>query len=70
MGEYRNAYRLLVGKSEGKRQLGRPRRRWVDDNNKMTLLDIGWGGVDRIGMVQDRDEWRALVNAVMSLRVP
>jgi hypothetical protein len=69
MGEKRNAYRLLVGKPEGKRPLGRPRRRWVDDI-KMKLSEIGWGGVDWIGLAQDRDKWRALVNAVMNLRVP
>jgi hypothetical protein len=68
-GKKRNAYRLLVGKPEGKRPLGRPRRRWVD-NIKMNLLEIGWGGVDWIGLAQDRDKWRALVNAVMNLRVP
>jgi hypothetical protein len=61
----RNAYRLLVGKPEGKRPLGRPRHRWLD-NIKMDLLEIGWGGVDRIGLAQDRDKWRALVNAVMN----
>jgi hypothetical protein len=55
MGEKRNAYRLLVGKPEGKRPLGRPRRRWVD-NIKMDLLEIGWGGVDWIGLAQDRDK--------------
>jgi hypothetical protein len=69
MGEKRIAYRLLVGKPEGKRPLGRPRRRWMD-NIKMDLLEIGWGGVDWIGLAQDRDRWRALVNAVMNLRVP
>jgi hypothetical protein len=69
MGEKRNAYRLLVGKPEGKRPLGRPRRRWVD-NIKVDLLEIGWGGVDWIGLVKDRDKWRALVNAIMNLRVP
>jgi hypothetical protein len=63
MGEKRNAYRLLVGKPEGKRPLGRPRRRWVD-NIKMDLLEIGWGSVDWIGLAQDRDKWRALMNAV------
>jgi hypothetical protein len=68
-GEKRNAYRLLVGKSEGKRPLGRPRHRCVD-NIKMDLLEIGWGGVDWIGLAQDRDKWRAVVNAVMNLRVP
>jgi hypothetical protein len=69
MGEERNAYRLFVGKPEGKKPLGRPRRRWVD-NIKMDLLDICWGGVDWIDIAQDRDKWRALVNAVMNLRVP
>jgi hypothetical protein len=69
MGEKRNAYRLLVGKPEGKRPLGRPRHRCVD-NIKMDLLEIGWGGVDWISLAQDRDKWRALVNAVMNLRVP
>jgi hypothetical protein len=59
-------YRLLVGKLEGKRPLGRPRRRWVD-NNKLNLLEIGWGCVDWIGLAQDRDKWKALVNAVMNL---
>jgi hypothetical protein len=69
MGEKRNAYRLLVGKPQGKRPLGRPRRRWVD-NIKMDLLEIGWGSVDWIYLAQDRDKWRVLVNAVMNLRVP
>jgi hypothetical protein len=69
MGEKRNACRLLMGKPEGKMPLGRPRRRWVD-NIKMDLLEIDWGGVDWIGLAQDRDKWRALVNAVMNLRVP
>jgi hypothetical protein len=67
-GEKSNAYRLLVGKPEGKRLLGRPRRRWVD-NIKMDLLEIGLGDVDWIGLAQDRDKWRALVNVVMNLRV-
>jgi hypothetical protein len=58
-----------VGKPEGKRLQGRPRRRWVD-NIKMDLLEIGCGGVDWIGLGQDRDKWRALVNAVMNLQVP
>jgi hypothetical protein len=65
MGEKRHAYRLLVGKPEGKRPLGRPRRRWVD-NIKMDLLEIGWGGVDWIGLAQDRDEWRALCGYELS----
>jgi hypothetical protein len=69
MGEKRNAYRLLVGKPEGKRPLGRPRLRWVD-NIKMDLLEIGWFSVDWIGLAQDRDNWRALVNVVMNLPVP
>jgi hypothetical protein len=69
MGKKRNAYRLLVGKPEGKRQLGRPRCRWVD-NIKMDLLVIGWGGVDWICLAQDRDKWRALVNALTNIRVP
>jgi hypothetical protein len=69
MAEKRNAYRLLVGKPEGKRPQGRPRRRWVD-NIKVNLLEIGWSGVDWIGLTQDRDKWKALVNAVMNLRVP
>jgi hypothetical protein len=69
MGEKRNAYRLLVGKREGKIPLARPRRRSVH-NIKMDLLETGWGGVDWIGLAQDRDKWRALVNAVTNLRVP
>jgi hypothetical protein len=68
MGEKRNAYRLLVGKPEGKRPLGRPRP-WMD-NIKMDFLEIGWGGVDWIDLAKDRDKWRALVNAVKNLRVP
>jgi hypothetical protein len=69
VGKERNVYRLLVGKLEGKTPLGRPRYRSVD-NIKMDLLEIGWGGVDWIGLAQDRDKWRALANAVMNLRVP
>jgi hypothetical protein len=68
MREKRNAYRIL-GKPEGKRPLGRPRRRWVD-NIKMYLQETGWDGVDWIDMAQDRDQWRALVNTVLNLRVP
>jgi hypothetical protein len=62
MGETRNAYRILVGKPEGKRPLGRPRRRWAD-NIKMDLTEIEWDGVDCIDLAQDRDQWRALVNS-------
>jgi hypothetical protein len=68
-GGNRNVYRLLVGKPEGKRPLGRPRRRWIDDI-KMDLLEIGLGAGDWIGLAQDRYRWRALVNSVMNLRVP
>jgi hypothetical protein len=68
-GEKRNTYRILVGNPEGKRSLRRLRRRWVD-NIKMDLGEVGWGGLDWIGVAQDRDRWRALVNAVMNLRVP
>jgi hypothetical protein len=67
-GKNRNAYRILVGKPEGKRPLRRPRRRWKD-NIKMDLREIGWGGVDWIDLARDRDHWRALVNTVMNLRV-
>jgi hypothetical protein len=69
MGETRNAYRILVGKPEGKRPLGRPRRRW-EDNIKMDLGEIEWDGRDWIKLGQDRDQWRALVNTVMNLRIP
>jgi hypothetical protein len=62
-------YRVLVGKPEGKRQMGRPRRRW-EDNIKADLQEVGCGGIDWIQLVQDRDRWRALVNAVMNLWVP
>jgi hypothetical protein len=69
MGEKRNVYRLLVGKPEGKRPIGRPRRRWVD-NLRMDLGVVGWGDVDWTDLAQDRDRWRALVNSVLNLRVP
>jgi hypothetical protein len=69
MGEKRNAYRFLVGKSEGRRTLGRPRRRWVNIV-RMDLVEVAWGDVDWIGLAQDRDRWRALVNSVLNLRVP
>jgi hypothetical protein len=69
MGEKKNVYRLLVGKAEGKRPLGRPRRRWID-NIMMDLLEIGVSVMDWIGLAQDRCRWRALVNSVMNLRVP
>ena len=69
MGEERAAYRVLVGKPEGKRPLGRPRRRWVD-NIRMDLQGVGCGYVDWIGLAQDRDRWRTLVSAVMNLQVP
>ena len=59
----------LVGKPEGKRPLGRPRRRW-EDNIKMDLQEVGYGGMDWIKLAQDRDRWRTLVSAVMNLRVP
>jgi hypothetical protein len=70
-GEKRNAYRLLVGKPEGKRPLGRPRRtsRWVD-NIRMDLGEVGWGDVDWIGLAKDRNRWRALMNSILNLRVP
>jgi hypothetical protein len=69
MEERRYAYRLLVGKPEGKRPLRRPRRMWVD-NIRMELVVLGWGDVEWIGLAQDRNRWRALVNSVLNLRVP
>jgi hypothetical protein len=69
MEEKRNVYRLLVGKPKGKRQLGRPIHRWVD-NIKMDLLEIGVSVVDWIGLAQDRYRWRAVVNSVMNLQLP
>jgi hypothetical protein len=68
MGEERKVYKFLVGKSEGKRPLGRPRRRW-EDGIRMDLREIGFCGVDWIRLAQDRDRWRAVVSAVMNLRV-
>jgi hypothetical protein len=68
-GEKRNAYRILVGNPEGKRPLGRPRYRRVDNIN-MNLREIRWDGMDWIDLTQDRDQWRAVVNAVMNLWVP
>jgi hypothetical protein len=67
MGEKRNAYRLLVGKSEGKRPLGRPSRRWMD-NIRMDLREMGCGDVDGSGLAQVRDNWRGFVNSVMNLQ--
>jgi hypothetical protein len=69
MAEKRNVYRLLAGKPEGMRPLGRPRRRWRD-NIKIDLLEIGLSVLDWIGLAQDRYRWRALVNSVMNFRVP
>ena len=69
MGKERGVYWVLVGKPEGKRLLGRPRRRWVD-NIRVDLQEMGCGYMDWIGLAQDRDRWRTLVSAVMNLRVP
>jgi hypothetical protein len=69
MGESRGLYRVLVGKPEGKRPLGRPRRRW-EDNMKMDLQEIGCKGMDWIKLAQDRDRWRIIVNAEIIIRVP
>jgi hypothetical protein len=68
-GEKRNAYRLFLGKPDGRRPLGRPRCWWVD-NIRMDLGEVGWSDVDWIGLAQDRNRWRALVNSVLNLRVP
>ena len=68
-GERRGVYRVMVGKPEGKRLLGRPRCRWKN-NVKMRLQKVGWGGMNWIDLAQDRDRWRAIVNAVMNFRVP
>jgi len=69
MGERRGVYSVLVGRPEGKRTLGRPRRRW-EDNNQVVLQEVGCGGMDWIELAQERDRWRAFVNTVMNLRVP
>jgi hypothetical protein len=68
MGEERKVYKILVGKPEGKRPLGRPRRRW-EDGIRMDLREIGWGSVDWMQLAQDRDQWRAVVNTMMILRI-
>jgi hypothetical protein len=67
-GERWNAYRFLVGKPERRRPLGRPRRRWLD-NIRIYLVEVGWSDVGWIGLAQERDRWRALVNSVLNLRV-
>jgi hypothetical protein len=69
MGKKRGVYRVLVGKLKGRRPLGRPRRKW-ENNIKMDLREVGYGCVDWMELAQDRDRWRALVSAVMNLRVP
>jgi len=69
MGEERRVYRVVVGKTEGRRPLGRPKLRW-EDNIRMDLQEVGCGHMDLIGLVLDRDRWRTLVSAVMNLRVP
>jgi hypothetical protein len=69
IGEVRGAYNILVGRPEGRRPLGRPRRRW-EDNILMDLREIGFGDVDRIHLARDRDRWRAVLNVVLNLRLP
>jgi len=69
MGERRGVYRVLVGKSDGKRPLGRPRLRW-EDNIRMDLQEVECGGMDWTELAQDRDRWRAFMNSVMNIRVP
>jgi hypothetical protein len=69
MDEKRNAYRLFVGRAKGRRPVGTLRRRWLD-NIRMDLVEVGWGDVNWIGLAQDRNRWRALVNSVMNLRDP
>jgi hypothetical protein len=69
MGDMRNAYNILVGKPEGMRPLGRPRRRWKD-NSKIDLREIRWEGLCALHLAQDREQWRALMNAVINLCVP
>jgi hypothetical protein len=70
MGERRGVYRVLVGKPDGRRPLGRPRHRWEDNNNKTDLQVVGCRGMDSIDLAQDRDRWRVRVNAVMNLQIP
>jgi hypothetical protein len=69
MGKKRNAYRLLVGKPEGRRPLGKSRLRWVD-NIRIDLVEVGWRDVGWIGLAQDRNRWRSLVNSVLNFRIP
>jgi hypothetical protein len=69
IGEMRNAYKMLIGKPEGKRPLGRPRHQW-EYNSRMTLREIGWEGVDWMNLAYVRDQWKALVNIVMNFQVP
>jgi hypothetical protein len=69
MRERRNSYRLLVGKPEGRRPLGRPKLRWLD-NIRIDLVEVGWRDVEWVGLAQDGGRWRAVVNAAMNLRVP